>query len=154
MAKYSQTITVQCPRCGSGKVVKRGYHEGKQTFSCKTCARRFFESGETLDNRAQQVGAAVSMYYDGLSYKRIAENIAATFDRPEPSKRTIYQWVRNYTDKAIVAMREYPAQASTDLACLRRVAAPIMSTWAVPTPWQRVARRNHRRRVRASSRRE
>ena len=43
---------------------------------------------------------------------------------------------------------------STDRACLRRVAAPIMSTWAVPTPWQRVARRNHRRRVRASSRRE
>ena len=114
MAKYSQTITVQCPRCGSGKVVKRGYHEGKQTFSCKTCARRFFESGETLDNRAQQVGAAVSMYYDGLSYKRIAENIAATFDRPEPSKRTIYQWVRNYTDKAIVAMREYPAHTGDE----------------------------------------
>ena len=45
-------------------------------------------------------------------------------------------------------------RASTDRACLRRVAAPIMSTWAVPTPWQRVARRNHRRRVRASSRRE
>ena len=82
MAKYSQTITVQCPRCGSGKVVKRGYHEGKQTFSCKTCARRFFESGETLDNRAQQVGAAVSMYYDGLSYKRIAENIAG-IPRPD-----------------------------------------------------------------------
>ena len=114
MAKYSQTITVQCPRCGSGKVVKRGYHEGKQTFSCKTCARRFFESGETLDNRAQQVGAAISMYYDGLSYKRIAENIAATFDRPEPSKRTIYQWVRNYTDKAIVAMREYPAHTGDE----------------------------------------
>ena len=45
-------------------------------------------------------------------------------------------------------------RASTDRACLRRVAAPIMSTWAVPTPWQRVARRNHRRRVRASSRQE
>ena len=43
---------------------------------------------------------------------------------------------------------------STDRACLRRVAAPIMSTWAVPTPWQRVTRRNHRRCVRASSRRE
>ena len=27
-------------------------------------------------------------------------------------------------------------RASTDRACLRRVAAPIMSTWAVPTPWQ------------------
>ena len=31
-------------------------------------------------------------------------------------------------------------RASTDRACLRRVAAPIMSNWAVPTPWQRVAR--------------
>ena len=79
--------------------MKRGYHQGKQTFSCKTCARRFFEFGETLDSRAQQVEGAVSMYYDGLSYKRIAENIADTFDRPEPSKRTIYQWVRNHTNK-------------------------------------------------------
>ena len=52
------------------------------------------------------------MYYDGLSYKRIAENIAEVFDRPEPSKKTIYSWVRRYSDKAIEKMQEYPAHTS------------------------------------------
>ena len=36
------------------------------------------------------------------------------FDRPEPSKRTIYNWVRRYTDKAIAAMRECPAHTSDE----------------------------------------
>lgn len=76
MSEYVQTIKVRCPRCGSSSIVKRGYHDGKQTFACKDCERRFFQSNETLDGRAKQIGAAVNMYYDGLSYKRIAENIS------------------------------------------------------------------------------
>ena len=31
---------------------------------------------------AQQVGAAVDMYFDGLSYRRTAENIGDYFERP------------------------------------------------------------------------
>lgn len=106
MSEYTQTIKVRCPRCGSSSIVKRGSHDGKQTFACKDCFRRFFRSNETLDGRAKQIGAAVNMYYDGLSYKRIAENISEMFDRPEPSKRTIYSWVRRYTDKVIVPRKE------------------------------------------------
>ena len=114
MSEYVQTIKVRCPRCGSSAVVKRGNHDGKQTFACKECSRRFFNSDDTLDGRAKQIGSAVNMFYDGLSYKRIAENIAEMFDRPEPSKRTIYSWVRRYTDKAIAAMREYPAHTGSE----------------------------------------
>ena len=36
---------------------------------------------------AKQIRASVNMFYDGLSYKRIAANIAEMFDRAEPSKR-------------------------------------------------------------------
>ena len=84
--------------------------------------RRFFQSNETLDGRAKQVGAAVNMYYDGLSHKRIVENIAEMFDRPEPSKRTIYTWVKRYTDNAIAAMREYSAHTPDEWV-------PKTATW-------------------------
>ena len=114
MSEYVQTIKVRCPRCGGDSVIKFGMHDGKQTFACKSCSRRFFRSNETLDGRAKQIGAAVDMYYDGLSYKRIAENLANIFDRPEPSKETVYRWVRRYTDKAIATMREYPAHTSDE----------------------------------------
>ena len=112
MTEFVQTNTVRCPRCGSSLVMKRGYDDGKQTFACRECSRRFFNSDDTLDGRAKQLGAAVNMFYDGLSYKRIAENIAEMFDRPEPSKRTIYTWVKRYTGKAMAAMREYPTHTS------------------------------------------
>ncbi len=114
MSEYVQTIKVRCPRCGSSSVVKRGHHDGKQTFACKDCSRRFFNSGDTLDGRAKQIGAAVNMYYDGLSFKRIAENIAEMFDRPEPSKRTVYTWVQKYTKKAKQTMKEYPAHTGDE----------------------------------------
>lgn len=114
MSEYAQTIKVRCPRCGSSSVTKRGNHDGKQTFACKECSRRFFNSDDTLDGRAKQIGAAVNMFYDGLSYKRIAESIAETFDRPEPSKRTIYEWVKESTEKAKKTMREYPAHTSDE----------------------------------------
>ena len=54
------------------------------------------------------------MYYDGLSYKKIAENLADMFDRPEPSKRTIFEWVKEYTDKAIAAMKGRKAETGDE----------------------------------------
>ena len=99
---------------------------------CKDCPRRFFNSGDTLDGHAKQIGAAVNMYYDGLSYKRIAESIAEMFDRPEPSKRTVYTWVKNYTNKAIGTMREYPALVSWDHGMSGRwVACTVLLTMAL-----------------------
>ena len=38
MSEYVQTISDQYPRCGSSAVMKRGMHDGKQTFASKSCA--------------------------------------------------------------------------------------------------------------------
>ena len=46
-----------------------------------------------------EVGAAVDMYYDGLSYRRVAENIDAHFGR-KTNRATIYRWVQEETAKA------------------------------------------------------
>ena len=47
---------------------------------------------------AEQMGMAVRMFYSGMSYKQIGETVADAFDIPEPSKSTIYEWVKEYTD--------------------------------------------------------
>ena len=36
-----------------------------------------------------------------MSYKQIAEAFEQHYDIPEPSKRAIYEWVKEYTDDAI-----------------------------------------------------
>ena len=100
MATY--TVSVHCPYCQSDNVVKNGKRGGKQLFRCKDCKKQFRDTGATNGHKvpAEQVGAAIEMYYRGMSYKQIGEAMERMFDRPEPSKATIYEWVKEYTDKA------------------------------------------------------
>ena len=56
---------------------------------------------------AEQVGAAIRLFYSGTSYKQIAEYMADAYDIPEPSKATIYEWVRDYTNKGVAKMNEH-----------------------------------------------
>ena len=50
------------------------------------------------------------MFYSGMSYKQIAENMAEQYDVPEPSKATIYEWVKDYTNAALQEMKHHKAQ--------------------------------------------
>lgn len=52
------------------------------------------------------------MYYSGMSYKQIAENMEKVYDMPEPSKETIYCWVRDFSITAVDEMGHYPAKTS------------------------------------------
>ncbi len=117
MAKFTETTTIEvvCPKCGSERVRKAGQQNGQQRYRCNACAKWFRQNGKAPGRRvdAEQVGAAIRMFYSGLSYKQIAESIHKVFDIPEPSKQTIYAWVRQYTDKAKAAMREHPAHVGT-----------------------------------------
>ncbi len=49
-------------------------------------------------------GVAVDMYFDGLSYRRIAGNMEQYFGR-ETSPMTVYRWVRESTGKADEILR-------------------------------------------------
>ena len=77
---------------------------------CKDCRKKFSDSGNTAGHRypPEQIGAAIKMFYSGMSYKAIAEHVEDVFDIPEPSKRTIYEWVREYTEAATREMAEHP----------------------------------------------
>ena len=44
-----------------------------------------------------------------MSYKQIAENMVEMYDIPEPSKATIYRWVKEYTQDALREMENHKA---------------------------------------------
>ena len=100
MATY--TVSVHCPYCQGDSVVKNGTRAGKQIFLCRGCKKQFRDTDATNGHKvpAEQIGAAIEMYYRGMSYKQIAEAMERMFDRGEPSKATIYEWVQEYTGRA------------------------------------------------------
>ena len=114
MAKFATEITVNCPYCGSERVVKngKGRTDKVQRYLCRGCEKRFSSQGVIDSNRyhANQIGAAIRAFYSGMSYKQIAENMTEVHDIPEPSKRTIYRWVKEYTQDALREMDNHKAQ--------------------------------------------
>ena len=118
MAKYKavHTTTINCPVCDSDHVVKIGKRDGHQRYLCRGCTKRFYANGNVPGFRfpPDQIGAAIGMFYNGMSYKQIAENMEDMFAIPEPSKRTIYKWVREYTDRALDAMQGHKARTGNE----------------------------------------
>ena len=114
MAKFTETIThiVNCPSCQSSRVVKVGKQNGQQRYLCRGCDKKFRANGIAEGRRvpAEQMGLAIRMFYSGMSHKQIAEAMEKAFNISEPSKATIYKWVRDYTDEAVKEMRSHPAQ--------------------------------------------
>ena len=101
MAKFSTTTTVEikCPKCGGGRVVKIGFQRGVQRYRCKDCPKDFRANGMAEGRRmdAELMGSALQDYYDGKSYKKIAEALEKEYDIPEPSKATVYEWVQDFS---------------------------------------------------------
>ena len=54
-----------------------------------------------------EIGAAVDMYFDGLSYRRTAGNMEQYFGR-ETTPMTVYRWVRELTGTAEEVLRPMP----------------------------------------------
>ena len=116
MAEFTETITVNCPDCESEHVVKIGVRNGYQRYLCRDCEKKFRITGEAHHSQfhVEMIGAALDMYFSGMSYKQVAENLEKVYDIPEPSKRTIYDWVHDYAGAAAKRMKSYPAQVGDD----------------------------------------
>ena len=82
MAEFTTTITktVNCPECASEKVVMAGTHGGERRYLCRGCKTWFRAGGKSKGRRvaAEQIGAAIRMYYSGTSYKQVAVSIATS----------------------------------------------------------------------------
>ena len=112
MAEFTTSYTVNCPGCDSDHVVKIGVRNGQQRYLCKCCDKKFRANGKALGRKmgAEMMGSAIRDYYTGKSYKQIAEGLREEYDLPnEPSKATIYEWVRDYSANAVSAMKDHKA---------------------------------------------
>ena len=70
-------------------------------YMCQICGRTFMDNGALPGMRLspEVIGAAVSMFYGGLSIREVRNNLDQIFD-VKPSKSTIYGWLIRYTKKA------------------------------------------------------
>ena len=112
MAKFTETTTttysVACPHCDGDHVVKMGKQSGQQRYLCRGCKRAFRANGKAQGHRmdAEMIGSAIRDVYSGKSFKQTAEGLHDEYNLAnEPSKATIYEWVRDYTDKATSQMK-------------------------------------------------
>ena len=115
MAEFAETTTytVSCPACESAHVVKIGKQSGQQRYRCRGCKKDFRAGGKAEGRKmdAEMMGSAIRDFYSGKSYKQIAEGLHDEYNLPkEPSKATIYEWVKEYTDKAVAQMKGLKAK--------------------------------------------
>ncbi len=107
-----QAKAMNCPTCEAKDFIKYGTCKDTQIYWCKSCKRRF-SAKSTMPGRRmppEQVGAALSMFYSGLSVAETSRKLSPIFDISPPSKATIYEWVVDYTRLAKDKLRPHKAK--------------------------------------------
>ena len=104
---------VRCKFCGSRKVRKYGTHKGIQLYFCNDCERKFTEKDtpEGKQTPTDEIGASLSMFYDGLSLAAISRQLEGIYhDFINPS--TVYRWVIEYSQQAAKILDKEKAKIS------------------------------------------
>jgi len=101
-------VPIICKHCGSHNVIRYGTYNGNQRFFCKDCKRKFADNDALPDMQTpiEQVGAAVSMFYEGQSLNSITRLITQIYGS-YPSDSTIYRWVSRFTRRAVKDLKDY-----------------------------------------------
>ena len=81
---------ITCKFCGSHKVIKYGHYRHMQRLFCKDCKRKFADNDALPDMKTpiDQVGAAISMYYEGQSLNSSCRLLAQIY-HSYPSDSTV-----------------------------------------------------------------
>jgi len=98
----------RCKYCGSRNVIKYGSFRGIQRYFCNDCKRKFADNDAlpNMKTSVDQIGAALSMYYEGMSLNAIRRHLDQTHHNL-PSDSTIYEWVERFTKQAIKETKNY-----------------------------------------------
>jgi transposase-like protein len=90
-----------CKFCGSEDLVRYGKSKDKQLYRCYECGRKMTDNKALPKKKVppEVVGTALSMYYEGLSFSTIRRQLWQIYGI-EPSRGTIYEWVKLYSKKA------------------------------------------------------
>jgi len=99
---YTLPLPIVCKWCGSPDTMKYGKRKGIQEYICQRCRRKFTEKDAPYKMRTPvaQIGAALGMFYEGMSLSAISRRLAETHGNPvNPS--SVYRWVVKYTTEAL-----------------------------------------------------
>ena len=102
VVKVTRSELVRCRRCEqAANVVRYGTSKGRQLYFCRKCNYKFLDNGAMPGMRipAEAVGAAVGMFYEGMSLAAISRQLW-NMCKVQPSRATIYGWVSGYSKKA------------------------------------------------------
>jgi len=90
---------VQCPKCGSIRVVRFGNYNGKQLFKCKDCKTKFREG---LIKKArytpETIALTLDLYFSGLSLRKITRTLNDHFDLTMGAT-TVYDWIQRFVPR-------------------------------------------------------
>lgn len=105
-----------CKFCGSSSVVKYGFSTKlRQRHLCIKCNRTFLNNAapERMRYPTEVIASAICLFYEGSSLHSIKHQLEANYNEV-PDTSSIYDWVFNYTRKAIDALKStQPAPGTT-----------------------------------------
>ncbi|MBI4330937.1 MAG: IS6 family transposase [Chloroflexi bacterium] len=98
---FTEPEAILCKWCGSKDVMKYGIRYGNQEYICKNCKRKFNvkDAPHGKQTPAEQIGASLSQYYDGLSLADIVRQLQQNYNNPV-NLSTVYRWLLEYTQIA------------------------------------------------------
>ena len=101
---------MSCPNGGGHWTVLYGTRKGRQIYFCRDCRLQFKEGG-AVGGRSyppDQIGAAIQIYHNGLSLRKVAKALTKKFDimGADVTPETIRNWVDRYTDAALKWTRD------------------------------------------------
>lgn len=100
---FTQPQPITCPRCGSSETMKYGTtRDGTQEYLCSKCKRKFTVRDLPYGMRTPvgQIGASLTMYYNGLSLRDVAQYLNQTHNNPV-DHTNVYRWLIRFTKEAI-----------------------------------------------------
>lgn len=115
---FTEPQIITCKWCGSDQVSKYGIRDGSQEYICLSCGRKFNTKDAPYKKQSsvEQIGSALNMFYDGLSFADIARGTGITYNNLV-NESTVYRWVFSYTEKAIKVFAQFkPVVSDTWIA--------------------------------------
>jgi len=103
---------MNCAKCNSDDLIKKGFHRSKQRYGCKQCGRKFVRSKQHILEELRIMGIAIGLYYDGLSFRKVRIHLRIVHNY-FVSKTTIWIWVLKYGALARKFLRKYKPKLSS-----------------------------------------
>jgi len=103
-----EVVDFRCKFCNSENIIKYGKFRGIQRYFCNDCKRKFADNDAlpNMKTSTDQVGAALNMYYEGMSLNAIRRQLDQTH-RNYPSDSTVYEWIERFSKEAIDEAKRY-----------------------------------------------